>query len=117
MEQLHNRNMSVQDLIHWFVNKFHDLKHAMIGSLVYFLYIYFIEKKHIKEALVSFFVGTVFAIYLSPVFSGWTGLEIEVTSFLTGVLGMKLTEALLKLDYKSILKSLVGVKEETPTEN
>lgn len=100
--------MNYHEILDWLVQKFHDLKDAALGSFVYFLYGHFYQRKDLYRGLAAFFIGTIFAIYLSPLFQYWTGLSIQVVSFLTGLLGMRLTEALVNQDYKGILKGNIN---------
>lgn len=104
------KNMS--DIYHWIIEKFYELKDAAIGSFVYFLYGHFYQRKDIYRGLAAFFIGTVFALYLSPLFQSWTGWSINVVSFLTGLLGMRLTEALVNQDYKRIIGNFNFLKNK-----
>lgn len=97
--------MNYHEILDWIINKFHDLKDAALGSFIYFLYGHFYQRRDLYKGLIAFFIGTVFALYLSPLFQSWTGWSINVVSFLTGLLGMRLTEAIVNQDYKTLIKS------------
>lgn len=98
--------MTWHDFIIWLsekAQKLGDLKDAASGSLVYFLYGYFFQKKSIGKGIVSFFIGTLFAMYVSPQVVLWLNLNVNFSSFVLGLLGMRLTEAIINQDYKKII--------------
>jgi len=114
-----NSGMTFQDILHWIVDRFNDLKDAAIGSFLYFLYGHYYHKKKLYEGIISFFIGTVFAVYTSPVIQTLTGLEIKVVSFAMGLMGMRFTESLFQIDIKDILSRYLNIKfksEEKPIE-
>lgn len=102
--------MNYQDIMDWILHKFHDLKDAMMGSFLYFLYGHFFQNKNLMKGIVSFFIGTVFAIYVSPLFQNWLDWSVQLVSFLTGLLGMRLTEAIVNQDYKNIIRTYLKTK-------
>lgn len=99
--------MNYHDILDWFSHKINDLKDAALGAFLYFLYGHFYQNKNLYKGVSAFFIGTIFAIYLAPVFQGFTGIDIKPVSFLTGLLGMRLTEAVVDQDYKGFLKKVI----------
>lgn len=89
---------------------YHEFKDAIMGSLVYFLYGRFFLKIDWRKGVISFFIGTVFAVYTSPVISNWLGWNISAVSFMVGLLGMKITEALIDVPIKDLFKSVLQTK-------
>jgi len=92
--------MSFEDFVH----KCEALKDASAGSLIYFLYGHFFQQKDLYKGIISFFIGTLFAIYVSPQVVIWTHFNTNFISFVLGLLGMKLTESILQQNYKKILE-------------
>jgi len=102
-------HMGLHEFLEWILGKAQDLKDAAFGSFVYFLYGHFYQRKDIYRGLAAFFIGTIFAVYVSPLFQSWTGWSVQIVSFLTGLLGMRLTEAIINQDYKGVLKEKIEV--------
>jgi len=102
-------HMGLHELLEWANSKIYELKDAAFGSFVYFLYGHFYQRRDIYKGLAAFFIGTIFAVYVSPLFQSWTGWSVQIVSFLTGLLGMRLTEAIINQDYKGVLKEKIEV--------
>jgi hypothetical protein len=103
------RHMGLHELLEWANSKIYELKDAAFGSFVYFLYGHFYQRRDIYKGLAAFFIGTIFAVYVSPLFQSWTGWSVQIVSFLTGLLGMRLTQAIINQDYKGVLKEKIEV--------
>ena len=109
----------MQDFFHWISERLHDFKDALTGSFVYFLYGQIYEKQSLIKGICSFFIGALFAMYLAPEITRMVQWNISVVSFLTGFFGMRITEALVNLDIKSVIHSKFNTisKTETKTES
>lgn len=99
--------MTIEQVIEYLGNKFHDMKDAGAGSLVYFMYGQVFQKKHIYKGLVTFVIGTIFAMYVAPQVVLWLNLNQNFAAFVLGLLGMRLTEALINQDYREIIKNRI----------
>jgi len=100
--------MTIEQIIDYLGTKFNDMKDAGAGSLVYFLYGQVFQKKHIYKGVVTFITGTLFAMYVAPQVVLWTNLNQNFAAFVLGLLGMRLTEALINQDYKEILTNKIN---------
>lgn len=109
--------MNFNDFLEWLEHSIKGIKDAAIGSFVYFLYGQVYQKKKIKEGIASFFMGTVFALYLSPVVQEIAPLKIQTLSFIVGLIGMRLTEALIDQDYKQFISEKLGLKKKEKETN
>ena len=100
----------MHDFFHWLSERFHDVRDALAGSLVYFVYGQVYEKQSLVKGITAFFIGILFAMYLSPEITKMANWNISVVSFLTGFFGMRITEALMDLDIKSMILSKFDTK-------
>lgn len=88
-----------------------NVKDAIMGSAVYSFYAHFFLNKSFIKNLISFFIGIVFSAYLSnPIYMHYHKLPLEVVSFLTGLLGMKVVEVLYDTNWKEILANKLNKK-------
>lgn len=88
-----------------FTEALHDMRDSAIGSGVYFLYGVFIRKTNFWKGFVGFVIGTITAQYLSPeVFKLLPNFSLSFISFVCGFVGMKITEAVIELNFKTKLK-------------
>lgn len=89
--------------------RFNELKDVASGSFVYFLYGQVFHKKHLGKGLTSFIIGTIFAIYVAPQVHLWfSTFNYNFITFVTGLLGMRITEILIELDYKNMLTKKIN---------
>lgn len=104
MKSKPNQNMLFQHFLEWAVDRLRECKDAAIGSLLYFTYGHFFLKKPVVKGVVSFFIGTIFAVYVTAQVITWfPNMNVNFVSFTLGLIGMKLMEAILNQDFKSIL--------------
>lgn len=99
--------MSLEEFLASVDQKISGIKDAGAGALVYFLYGQFFQKKTPTKGIVAFIIGTLFAMYVSPEMTKLFNLNPQFTSFITGLLGMRLTESLINQDYQEFFKSLL----------
>jgi hypothetical protein len=109
-DSLKKDKMTLDQVLEYLGNKFHDMKDAGAGSLVYFMYGQVFQKKQIYKGLVTFVIGTMFAMYVAPQVVLWLNLNQNFAAFVLGLLGMRLTEALLYQDYREILRGILNSK-------
>jgi len=102
--------MTLDQVIEYLGNRFHDIKDAGAGSFVYFIYGHVFQKKQIYKGLATFVIGTMFAMYVAPQVVLWLNLNQNFAAFVLGLLGMRLTEALLYQDYREILRGIINSK-------
>ena len=100
--------MDYNQIIEWLLDKVTSISDAALGSFVYFLYGQVYQKKSIKKGALALFAGTVFAMYISPEVVEHIHIKIEVASFLCGLIGMRITEALIEQDYTSIIADKIS---------
>lgn len=105
------KRMDYNQIIEWLLDKVTSISDAALGSFIYFLYGQVYQKKSIKKGAVALFAGTVFAMYISPEVVEHIHIKIEVSSFLCGLIGMRITEALIEQDYKEIIGNKFGLKK------
>jgi hypothetical protein len=100
------------DWMKWLSDNGHSIKDAAVGSAVYFLYTHFIQKKqNIIANIVGFFSGTVFSIYVSPqVQKIWATVDPNFISFIIGLLGMKLIQALIEINYQRAIEKKLNAE-------
>lgn len=109
--------MTLQDVIDSILMRFNEIKDVASGSFVYFLYGQVFHKKHIGKGLASFTIGTIFAMYVAPQVHLWfETFNYNFITFVTGLLGMRITEVLIELDYRSFLtkkiNQILGIKDK-----
>ncbi len=109
-DSLKKDTMTLDQILEYLGNKFHDMKDAGAGSLVYFMYGQVFQKKQIYKGLVTFVIGTMFAMYVAPQVVLWLNLNQNFAAFVLGLLGMRLTEALLYQDYREIVRNIINSK-------
>jgi hypothetical protein len=109
-DSLKKDKMTLDQVLEYLGNRFHDMKDAGAGSLVYFMYGQVFQKKQIYKGLVTFVIGTMFAMYVAPQVVLWLNLNQNFAAFVLGLLGMRLTEALLYQDYREILRGIINSK-------
>lgn len=91
-----------------FIAAIQDFVAPFTGSMVYFLHSVFYRKTTLIKASVSLFIGGVVSIYVSPqVIATWPWVNRDCTSFIIGMLGMRITEVLLEYDIKALFATLV----------
>lgn len=101
--------MTLDELLTSAIKSLESMKDAAAGSFVYFLYGQVFHKKNIWKGLTSFLIGTICAMYIAPQISNWfPTLNYNFVVFITGLLGMKITEVLIDLDYKYILTKKIN---------
>lgn len=109
-DSLKKDKMTLDQILEYLGNRFHDMKDAGAGSLVYFMYGQVFQKKQIYKGLVTFVIGTMFAMYVAPQVVLWLNLNQNFAAFVLGLLGMRLTEALLYQDYREIVRNIINSK-------
>ncbi len=108
--------MLFQNFLEWVADRLIECKDAAIGSLIYFAYGHFFLKKPVVKGVVSFFIGTIVAVYVtSQVVSWFPNMNMNFVSFTLGLIGMKLTEALINQDFKKIISNKLGDANPTPS--
>lgn len=107
------------DWMKWFVDNGHSVKDAAIGSAVYLMYTHFIQKKkNIVINIIGFFSGTLFSVYVSPqIQSLWPEADPNFISFIIGLLGMKLIQALIEINYQRVIEKKLNDNEDIDKEN
>lgn len=101
--------MTLDELITNAVMKLHDFKDAAAGSFVYFLYGQVFHKKNIWKGLTSFLIGTICAMYIAPqIYTWFPNLNYNFVVFITGLLGMNITESLVSINYKELLTKKIN---------
>lgn len=93
----------------WVVIHGRDLWDSACGAFVYFIYGLSFKKQNWRRGLVSFVIGTLFAMYVAPqICESIAWLNHNFVVFVTGLMGMRFTETLLDLDLKTLIQSLLS---------
>lgn len=101
--------MNIHDIFYGIIMKLEEVKDAAAGSFVYFLYGIVFHKRNVFKGLASFLIGTIFAMYVSPQIFMWVpSFHYNFVVFITGLLGMKLTEVLIEFNYKVIIRKKIN---------
>lgn len=89
--------------------RFNELKDVASGSFVYFLYGQVFYKKNIWKGLAAFLIGTICAMYMAPqIYTWFPNLNYNFVVFITGLLGMNITESLVSINYKELLTKKIN---------
>lgn len=103
--------MILQEILHWLHEKWMFIKDAAIGSMVYFVYGQFFQRKNFLKGLVAFFIGTVVAVYFTPQVHVWfDSINENLISFVAGLFGMRIAEFLLNKDFNEIFDTYQKLK-------
>ncbi len=90
---------------------FHDAEKYMpgaLGAFAYFLYMKIYNRLDWRRSVVALVTGILMSAYLGPEVASWLpNVKGETVGFLVGFLGMKLAEAFVGVDLKSIVKRKV----------
>ncbi len=79
-----------------------------LGAFAYFLYMKIYNRLDWKRSLVALAVGCMVSAYVGPEAVSWLpSVKVETIGFVVGLLGMKLTEGLVGLDIKGMVKRWV----------
>jgi hypothetical protein len=81
-----------------------SVQDSLIGSFIYLLYNMLFLNKPLVKSITGFFIGSTISIYATPVLVNVTSLNDSFLAFSSGFVGMKITETVLGIDYKEILK-------------
>jgi hypothetical protein len=106
------RLMKFQEYLTHLFYSFIEGKDAIMGSLLYSIYSHFYNNKPIGKNIASFFMGSVFSVYVAPVIFTLLDKTIAIgfISFLSGLLGMKIMEVILDVDWKAIFFAVLSKK-------
>jgi len=107
------RNMKFYEALSYIIDNIIQIKDALIGSLIYSIYNHVNKGKPVGKNIASFFMGSIFAIYVSPFLfsiSEPIGLPFALVSFLSGLLGMEVMAILLDIDWKRVLLTIINWK-------
>ena len=111
-ETKNNLLMKITEYINHFFSAFYESKDAIMGSLLYSIYNHFYNNKPVGKNLASFFMGSIFSLYVAPVvyvvFD--KAIAMNFISFVTGLLGMKIMEVILDTEWKLIFKAFLVKK-------
>jgi hypothetical protein len=105
--------MKLYEVFSYIVNHLIEIKDALIGSLIYSIYNHVNKGKPVGKNVASFFMGSIFAIYVSPFLFEIAQpfkLPFALISFLSGLLGMEVMTILLDMDWKNLITILVNWK-------
>lgn len=94
-----------------FIYKLYEIRDAMFGSFIVALYNHYYNKKGIKNNIIEFFIGVIFAVYVSPVLHDYViQMNMNALSFFSGMLGMKFTHLLLATNWNYFLNKFLEKK-------
>lgn len=103
----------ISEMFSTMIYKLNEIKDALFGSFVFALYNHYYYKKELKNNIIEFFIGVIFAVYVSPVLHQYfTVMNINALSFFSGMLGMKFTHLLLATNWNHYLNRFLEKKIE-----